>query len=86
MKGFYYGVSKTVEKVRDLAATLESNTISSINHTNNSLDVFKDSTCCEDFQFHLKRLEMCKIKGNDVDLELALTELETKGTNLINQN
>ena len=86
LKDFDYDVSKTVEKVRYLVATIEVNAISSVNHTDDEIAVFEHNAWCEDFRLHLKMFEMKKIQGNEVDLELMLIELETKHTNIINKN
>ena len=86
LKDFDYDVTKNVGKVRELVATLEANDVLSSSHVDDVLAVFKDKSCCEDFRLHLKMFEMDKLKGITLDIELMLTELDAKCTNLVKQN
>ena len=86
LKEFNFDASKAVKKVRELVVTLGANGILSNSHIDDVIAVFKDKSYCEDFRLHLKMFEMDKIKGNTIDIELMLTELESKYTNLVKQN
>ena len=70
-----FDVSKTVERVREIVATLEANDITSSDHVDEVIAVFKDKSCCEDFRLHQKMFEMDKLEGNKIDIELMLTEI-----------
>ena len=74
-------MSKTVEKVRELVAFYA---LASA-HVEDVIAVFKDEHWCEDFRLHLKIFEMDKLKGKVIDIELMLTELDSKHTNLLRQ-
>ena len=85
LKNFDYDVKKAVEKVRELVALLGANDALNSAHVDDVITVFKDKSCCQDFRLHLKIFEMNKLKGNAIDIELTLTELDSKCTNLVRQ-
>ena len=76
LKDFYYSIFKSVETVRELVSKLEANRILSSLHIDDVIAVFRDKICCEYFCLHF--FEMDKLKGNTIDIELMLTELEEK--------
>ena len=86
LKDFNYDISKAVERVREIVATLEANDVISGDHIDDIIAVFKDKTTCEDFRLHLKMFEMEKLKGRMIDIEAMLTELNSKFTSLAKQN
>ena len=85
MNIFECDVPNTVKKVSVLTVTLKYNAVSSSNHAGEVIEVLKDSGHCEDFRLYLKMLEVSKIKGNNIDIELMLVELEIKCANLVKQ-
>ena len=68
-----------------MVALLEANDAFTGAHVDDVIAVFKDKSCCEDFRLHLKMFEMDKLKGNAIGIELMLTELDSKCTNIVRQ-
>ena len=65
---------------------LEANDINCNDHIDNVFIVFKDKTCCKHVLLHLKMIQLDKLKGNMVDIEKILRELDFKYTSLLRQN
>ena len=86
LKDFDCDVSKAIKRVREIVSALEANNIDSKDHLDNALAMFKDKSCCEDFCLHLKMFKMDKLKGNTIDIDSMLTELDSKHTSLLRQN
>ena len=56
LKDFDYDASKTVEKVRELVASLEANDVLTSVHVDDVIAFFNDKSCCGDFRLHQKCL------------------------------
>ena len=71
--------------MRELVASLEAIYALTSACVDDVISAFKDKSCCEDFRLHLKIFEMDKLKGNSIDIELMLKELDSKCTNILKQ-
>ena len=83
LRDFDCNVLNAVEKIRELASKLEANGALSSSRVDDLISILRDKICCEDFHLHffLKWMNL-----NTIDIELMLTELESKFTNLVKQN
>ena len=71
-------ISTKILKIEDLLATLEANAVNLNKHISNVFDALSDNNLCEDFRLYLKIHEIIYNKGNELEMEKMLTDLETK--------